>query len=143
MDIPRCSYFIPPTIFYLSVWIEIMSAIFLFWSLAGLNLCCSSLVVIKHYPDSLCGFLQFRQAKTEIVTASKVAYRFLLGVTSNPTVTPESPSNSNRARFQSAWFKNLMSSTARPSSSSSIENQEDGVRQQQPLHEAEAPLRQT
>lgn len=91
--------------------------------------------------------LRFRQAKTEIVTASKVAYRFLLGVTSNSAVTPESPSNSNRAtpRFQGAWFKSLVPSGAtgaRPSSSSEIENQEDVVRQQ-PLHEAEAPLRQT
>ena len=75
------------------------------------------------------GFSQFRQAKTEIVTASKVAYRFLLGVTSNSAVTPESPGNSNRARFQAAWFKSLVSPGARPSSSSEIENQEDVVRQ--------------
>ena len=112
------------------------------WSLFGACWC------IKHCPDCpYYGFSQFRQAKTEIVTASKVAYRFLLGVTSNSAVTPESPSNSNRAtpRFQGAWFKSLVPSGAtgaRPSSSSEIENQEDVVRQQ-PLHEAEAPLRQT
>ncbi|XP_052198948.1 uncharacterized protein LOC127806034 [Diospyros lotus] len=70
--------------------------------------------------------LRFRQAKTEIVSASKVAYRFLLGVTSNQSAAAsESPSNSNRGapRFQATWFKNLVSG-AKPSSSSALEDQE-------------------
>ncbi|XP_042429336.1 deSI-like protein At4g17486 [Zingiber officinale] len=67
---------------------------------------------------------RLRQAKQEIVTASKVAYRFMSGLASNPNSeegTPESPSNSNRGspRFQGAWFKNLMSIGAKPSTSTS------------------------
>ncbi|XP_072963784.1 uncharacterized protein [Typha angustifolia] len=64
---------------------------------------------------------RFRQAKTEIVTASKVAYRFMAGLTTNSPATPESPSNSNRGtpRFQGTWFKNIMSVGAKPSSSES------------------------
>lgn len=71
--------------------------------------------------------LQFRQAKTEIVSASKVAYRFLAGVASNNAVTaPESSGNLTRGspRFQGPWFKNLMSAGAKPSSSSELENEE-------------------
>lgn len=81
--------------------------------------------------------LRFRQAKTEIVSASKVAYRFLVGVTSNSVVAPDSPGNSNRGipKFQGAWFKSLVSPGAKPSSSSEMENQ-------QQLEDAEAPLRQ-
>ncbi|KAI8008426.1 hypothetical protein LOK49_LG07G00350 [Camellia lanceoleosa] len=65
--------------------------------------------------------LQLRQAKTEIVSANKVAYRFLLGVTSNQSVAAESPGSTNRGspRFQGSWFKNLVSNGAKPSSSSS------------------------
>lgn len=72
--------------------------------------------------------LRLRQAKTEIVSASKVAYRFLAGVASNVNGTngavPDSPSNSNRGtpRFQGTWFKNLITTGAKPSSSSDIEN---------------------
>lgn len=87
--------------------------------------------------------LQFRQAKTEIVSASKVAYRFLLGVANNAGGSPESPGNSNRGspRFQGTWFKNLVTTGAKPSSSSEIENQdEDRYRQQQ--EDSESPLRQ-
>lgn len=67
--------------------------------------------------------LQLRQAKTEIVSASKVAYRFLLGVASNVNGTngavSDSPGNSNR----SPWFKNLITAGAKPSSSSEIQDQ--------------------
>lgn len=71
------------------------------------------------HPPSSCVLLQFRQAKTEIVTASRVAYRFLAGVASNTLAAPESPGNSGRAspRIQGAWFKNLMTVGAKPSSS--------------------------
>ncbi|XP_044469016.1 deubiquitinase DESI2-like [Mangifera indica] len=68
--------------------------------------------------------LRLKQARTEIVSASKVAYRFLLGVASNGNgPDPDSPSNSNRGtpRFQAAWFKNLITTGAKPSSSSDIE----------------------
>ncbi|KAJ4834228.1 hypothetical protein Tsubulata_018369 [Turnera subulata] len=77
--------------------------------------------------------VRFRQAKTEIVSASKVAYRFLLGVATNNGSTPESPGNSNRGspRFQGTWFKNLITSGAKPSSSSDIDNQDDDVLLQQ------------
>lgn len=71
--------------------------------------------------------LQLRQAKTEIVSASKVAYRFLLGVTNNVKSGSESPSNSNRGgspRFQGAWLKNLVTNGAKPSSSSVVDNQD-------------------
>ncbi|CAN6547113.1 unnamed protein product [Malus baccata var. baccata] len=72
--------------------------------------------------------------ETEIVTASKVAYRFLVGVTNNATASPESAGNSNRGapRFQAAWFKNLITTGAKPSSSSDLETkEEDALRQHQ------------
>ena len=88
--------------------------------------------------------VQFRQAKTEIVSASKVAYRFLLGVTNNVTSSsPEASGNSNRGspRFQATWFKNLITSGAKPSSSSELENQEEAVlRQHQRSDVASPPL---
>ncbi|CAA6666946.1 unnamed protein product [Spirodela intermedia] len=64
--------------------------------------------------------MKLRQAKTEIVTASRVAYKFLAGVASNTLAAPESPGNPGRGspRFQGAWFKNLMTVGAKPSSSS-------------------------
>ncbi|XP_010276907.1 PREDICTED: desumoylating isopeptidase 2-like [Nelumbo nucifera] len=76
--------------------------------------------------------LRLRQAKTEIVSASKVAYRFLMGLNSNSADTPESPSNSNRGspRFQAAWFKNLISVGNKPSNSE-LENQGENTLQQQ------------
>ncbi|CAL5405129.1 unnamed protein product [Camellia sinensis] len=90
--------------------------------------------------------LRLRQAKTELVSASKVAYRFLLGVSSNSSVAAESPGSTNRGtpRFQASWFKNLVSNGAKPSSSSELENQEEAVirQQQQRQDAAEAPLRQ-
>ncbi|KAL5567928.1 hypothetical protein UlMin_024503 [Ulmus minor] len=71
--------------------------------------------------------LKLRQAKTEILSASKVAYRFLVGVTNNVTNSTESSGNSDRGspRFQAGWFKNLITTGAKPSSSSEIENQEE------------------
>ncbi|XP_059667123.1 uncharacterized protein LOC132312675 [Cornus florida] len=86
---------------------------------------------------------RLRQAKTEIVSASKVAYQFLVGVSSNSAVTSESQDDSNREapRFQGTWFRNLVSAGAKPSSSSELENQEDRLLQQQ-QQDAEAPLRQ-
>ncbi|KAG1354704.1 hypothetical protein COCNU_07G008160 [Cocos nucifera] len=52
--------------------------------------------------------VQLRQAKTKIVTASKVAYRFIasLASNSNSSATPESPGNSNRSspRFQGTVY---------------------------------------
>ncbi|PSS04387.1 DeSI-like protein [Actinidia chinensis var. chinensis] len=77
--------------------------------------------------------LRFRQAKTEIVSASKVAYRFLAGVTSNSSVASDSPGNSNRGtpRFQATWFKNLISNGAKPSSSSELENKDTAIFRQQ------------
>lgn len=79
---------------------------------------------------------RFRQAKTEIVTASKVAYRFLAGVaSSNSVVAPESPGNSTRGspRFQGSWFKSLMSPGAKPSTSSEMENRDEVVVKQDAL----------
>lgn len=72
--------------------------------------------------------LQFRQAKTEIVSASKVAYRFFVGVANNVTVSSESPGNLNRGsrRLQAAWFKNLITTGAKPSSSLELENPDVG-----------------
>ncbi|KAJ8752775.1 hypothetical protein K2173_008510 [Erythroxylum novogranatense] len=73
--------------------------------------------------------IRLRQAKTEIVSASKVAYRFLLGVASSNGSAPKSPSSSNRGspRVQATWFKNLITSGAKPSSSSDIENKYEDV----------------
>ncbi|KAF5731168.1 hypothetical protein HS088_TW19G00773 [Tripterygium wilfordii] len=88
--------------------------------------------------------IRMRQAKAEIVSASKVAYRFLVGVTSNSGVTPDSPGNSNRGtpRVQASWFKNIITTGAKPSSGSEIDNKDANVLQQQQRHESEQPLRQ-
>lgn len=73
--------------------------------------------------------LRFRQAKTEIVSASKVAYQFLAGVTSKVANSPDSQNNINNnsnkgsPRFQAAWFKNVISG-AKPSTSSTLDEQE-------------------
>ncbi|XP_059629178.1 deSI-like protein At4g17486 [Cornus florida] len=87
---------------------------------------------------------RLRQAKTEIVSASKVAYRFLASVTSSSTIASKSPANSNRGspRFQGTWFKNLVSAGPKPSGSSELETQEDDKPQQQQRQDAEAPLHQ-
>ncbi|KAE9617385.1 hypothetical protein Lal_00034819 [Lupinus albus] len=80
--------------------------------------------------------LRLRQAKTEIVSASKVAYRFLLGVTNNVKTDLGSPSNSNREggspRFQATWLKNIITNGAKPSTSSEVMNQ-NGVVPQPPI----------
>ncbi|KAG6409870.1 hypothetical protein SASPL_127912 [Salvia splendens] len=81
---------------------------------------------------------RFRQAKTEIVTASKVAYRFLAGIASNNMIAgPDAPSNSNGGtpRFQPTWFKNLVAPGEKPSSSSELEDEDQLLRQ-----DAKAPL---
>lgn len=71
--------------------------------------------------------LQFRQAKTEIVNASRVAYRFMAGLTSKNQASQESPGDQNRGggpTFQGAWFKNVVSAGAKPSTSGSTPSQE-------------------
>ncbi|KAL2540191.1 PPPDE putative thiol peptidase family protein [Abeliophyllum distichum] len=86
---------------------------------------------------------RLRQAKTEIVAASKVAYRFLAGVASNNSiVTPGSPVNSPRGspRFQATWFKNLISSGSKPSTSSELENRDEEVMRERKQQEAETPI---
>lgn len=108
------------------------------------QICC--LIVVIHVFFSG-GLLQFRQAKTEIVSASKVAYRFLLGVTSNVgSIASDSPSNSNRGSpgFQATWFKNLITTGAKPSTSTEIENQNenDDLHRQQRRQDAELLLQQ-
>ncbi|KAJ4952956.1 hypothetical protein NE237_029788 [Protea cynaroides] len=77
--------------------------------------------------------LRLKQAKTEIISASKVAYQFLAGVGSNTSFTPESPSNSNRGspRIQPSWFRNLVSSVGHKPSDSDLENEAEDIFQQQ------------
>ncbi|CAI9767679.1 unnamed protein product [Fraxinus pennsylvanica] len=73
---------------------------------------------------------RLRQARTEIIAASKVAYRFLAGVASNNSIaTPGSPVNSPRGslRFQATWFKNLTSSGSKPSTTSELESWDEEV----------------
>lgn len=89
--------------------------------------------------------MQLRQAKTEIVSASKVAYQFIARVANNTTSAPdsESPENSSRgtsSRFQGTWFKNLITNGAKPSSSSEIENQDEGASRLQQQHDDKSPL---
>ncbi|GAV76301.1 DUF862 domain-containing protein [Cephalotus follicularis] len=88
--------------------------------------------------------VRLRQAKTEIVSASKVAYRFLVGVTSNTGLDPDSPGISNRGtpRFQSTWFKNLITSGAKPSTSSELENQDEDVLGQKGKQDSELLMQQ-
>ncbi|KAI3731331.1 hypothetical protein L1987_62519 [Smallanthus sonchifolius] len=79
---------------------------------------------------------RLRQAKTEIVTASKVAYQFLAGIASNTAaaVATDSPSCSSKGGTtttipsfqQPAWFKNLVAAGAKPSASSTaLDNGDD------------------
>ncbi|KAK6936796.1 PPPDE peptidase domain, partial [Dillenia turbinata] len=86
---------------------------------------------------------RFRQAKTEIVSASKVAYRFFMGVANN-AVAPESPANSNRGspRFQATWFKNLISNGNTPSGSSVIGNKDEDSRRLEHQAEEAVPIQQ-
>ncbi|XP_031381634.1 deSI-like protein At4g17486 [Punica granatum] len=89
--------------------------------------------------------VRFRQAKTEIVSASKVAYRFLLGAASNSTVSPDSPTSSHRGtpRCQGTWFKNLITSGAKPSNSLEEDNKQEEDALWHKTEEAkETPVRQ-
>lgn len=89
-------------------------------------------------------FLQFRQAKDEIVSASKVAYRFLAGVASNNSaVSSESPGDSTRGspRFQSSWFQNLVPSGAKPSGSLELNNMDEDETRQKQRQDVETSLR--
>ncbi|XP_022968433.1 deSI-like protein At4g17486 [Cucurbita maxima] len=87
--------------------------------------------------------VRFKQAKTEIISASKVAYRFILGATNNVISPTESTDDSNRgtSRFQAAWFKNLITTGAKPSSSSEVGNEvEEGAAEQQSKANEETPI---
>ncbi|XP_028773144.1 deSI-like protein At4g17486 isoform X2 [Neltuma alba] len=75
-----------------------------------------------------------RQARTEIVSASKVAYRFLLGGASDVGSDSGPLSNSNSEgspRSQATWFKNLITTGAKPSSSSESQDQDECEQLQQ------------
>ncbi|GMH18380.1 hypothetical protein Nepgr_020221 [Nepenthes gracilis] len=84
---------------------------------------------------------RFRQAKTEIVSAGKMAYRFLADIASNSPAAPDSGSPSRASpRFQAPWFKNLIPVGDKSSTSTVPEglNQEAVIRQQEEKA-AEAP----
>ncbi|KAL5567924.1 hypothetical protein UlMin_024499 [Ulmus minor] len=87
--------------------------------------------------------LKLRQAKTQIVSARKVAYRFLVGVTNNVANSTESSGNSDRVspRFQTGWLNNLITTGAKPSDCSKIENQEKASIRQHQQSSSEAPMR--
>lgn len=84
---------------------------------------------------------RFRQAKTEIVAASKVAYRFVASVGSNSPAAPETPSNSSRGtpRFQGAWIRNLIPIGAKPSSSGLEENDDTSPLQRKTARRSTSP----
>ncbi|CAN8325932.1 unnamed protein product [Cochlearia groenlandica] len=75
--------------------------------------------------------MRIKQAKTEIVSASKVAYRFFSNVTSNitngspqrPGTTINNPDNGN-SRLEGGWLKGLLN-TSKPSTSTEIENKDE------------------
>lgn len=89
--------------------------------------------------------VRFRQAKTEIVTASKVAYRFLAGIANNNNNTQGSPDsvnggNRNSPRFQQpSWFKNLVAAGAKPSTSTTtpLENGDENQKPQSQRQESD------
>lgn len=90
---------------------------------------------------------RFKQAKTEIVSASKVAYSFLAGIANNTQVSPDNTNlNRNSPRFQMSWFKNLIPAGAgdKPSTSSVLDGPNGEVIRQQKHDDVEptAPLRQ-
>ncbi|KAG7617319.1 putative PPPDE putative peptidase domain-containing protein [Arabidopsis thaliana] len=80
--------------------------------------------------------MRVKQAKTELVSASKVAYRFLSNVTSNITNgsngsngSPQRPGTLNNSdngsfRLQGSWLKGILN-TAKPSTSTEIGNKEE------------------
>ncbi|PUZ43095.1 hypothetical protein GQ55_9G634400 [Panicum hallii var. hallii] len=62
--------------------------------------------------------LQFRQVKSDIANASRVAYEFLTGLGQKEHDKAESRAvNQNRSspRFQGNWFRNIVSAGAKPS----------------------------
>jgi hypothetical protein len=62
--------------------------------------------------------LQFRQVKSDIANASRVAYEFLTGLGQKEHDRAESRAvNQNRSspRFQGNWFRNIVSAGAKPS----------------------------
>ncbi|GAB4826322.1 hypothetical protein Ancab_009187 [Ancistrocladus abbreviatus] len=87
--------------------------------------------------------IRLRQAKTEIVSASKVAYRFLAGVASNssPAAAENNGSPSRPAPGLQAWFKSIIRAGDKPSTSTVLEEPNQEVIQKQ-QEEAEAPPRQ-
>ncbi|KAH9603497.1 hypothetical protein KSS87_010013 [Heliosperma pusillum] len=89
---------------------------------------------------------RFKQAKTEIVTASKVAYRFLQGIATNANSqvsTDSEGTNRTSPRFQMSWFKNLIPAGDKPSTSSVLEGpNQQVIRQQQEDDDDTAFLRQ-
>jgi hypothetical protein len=78
--------------------------------------------------------MRIKQAKTELVSASKVAYRFLSNVTSNVTNdSPQRPGTLNSSengnlRLQGSWFKGLLN-TAKPSTSREMGNKDEDANQ--------------
>ncbi|OWM79575.1 deSI-like protein At4g17486 [Punica granatum] len=88
--------------------------------------------------------LRLRQAKTEILSASKVAYRFLLGATTNSSPDPSGSSGRGSPRFQAAWFKNLITAGAKPSTTPEADNLDDkDDKLQQDREDDESPLQQS
>ncbi|GFQ05840.1 desi-like protein at4g17486 [Phtheirospermum japonicum] len=90
---------------------------------------------------------RFRQAKTEIVTASKVAYRFLAGVASNNSNTatnsssPGGDSNGSSPGCQAGWLKNFILPGAKPSSSLELENPDQDLINQKQRQDAQTAPR--
>ncbi|KAM0934593.1 putative PPPDE peptidase domain-containing protein [Dioscorea sansibarensis] len=82
--------------------------------------------------------IRFRQAKIEIISASKAAYSFITGMASDTPATPENPSNERTevSLCQVSWFKNLISIGAKPSTSNS-EEPEDSNRHIPQQHQQE------
>ena len=85
--------------------------------------------------------LQVKQAKTELVSASKVAYRFLSNITSNVTNgSPQRPpgtlssSDNGNMRLQGSWFKGLLN-TAKPSTSTEMESKDEDANHGVPNHQ--------
>uniref|UniRef100_A0A1J3CC15 DeSI-like protein n=4 Tax=Noccaea caerulescens TaxID=107243 RepID=A0A1J3CC15_NOCCA len=77
--------------------------------------------------------MRIKQAKTELMSASKVAYRFLSNVTSNVTNgsngSPQRPGTLNNSengnlRMQGTWLKGMLN-TAKPSTSTERENKDE------------------
>lgn len=76
------------------------------------------------------GILQLKQAKTELLSASKVAYRFLSNVRSNVTnISPQGPGTVNSSdngslRIQGTWLKGMLN-TSKPSTSTETDNKDE------------------